>query len=1237
MLNVNNNTICETVKKFEGKIRHSQDYYNKWGTLWFKTVDQIYSQNGYEFLKVNHKEGSTVKSLKITGQEIRADVRSADAHLHVVKIKFKQLEESTKETIINFITSNPSIALEVGFGLFSDVFINLFNDRNSTVFLNSLEDINISCSCRKGHCCEHVVAVYRALEREINKNTFLLFSLRGFLPSKLLDAANYVNGLDEKIRKNIHNKFISIQDNSITSEPGNNEYKKPVEYSFLAADIDPLFALLPSNPIFYEHKDFKSRLMSIYEAVETELESILVKEDLPPLRNTGFYLYYTDNNELKTFISPANSFLYYLKSKGSRIRYSNERLTIPLWDEAEQKLVTKDREGITTLAENVFDYFLYLTLNENQDEISPSSKFLSETASLAVALVKSVSFVPEVFFLDKDYFTVRYVPLMDKSDIIDAVNYHKSLMPVNFFFKEKGNKVLAQKAASDVLSLFLTHIIHKLTFLKASKIKKGDVTAIFTKAQLFNAISPDGKNIAASISHWLDILSAKNKSVRPVIRVETYNKSNGDGSNFAVYVDIINYKNNEIIPLSELFENAEQLFPESFSKILADISGQLIISAAYMPVLQDILDSKGKDFSVITLNEVLELISNISIIMKTLGIEVVIPKELKNIFTPRISLKARLKNPNIDINSFFDPENQTSKTFKDIFEFSYEIAVGDQIISREEFLELVKAADSIVKYKDQYILLNPEEIKSILEKLNKPVPDFMSSMELLHSVISGIHDGVDFNPDEAFKKVVNDFIKIEDVTVPASLNGVLRPYQERGFRWLYSNSLRGFGSCMADDMGLGKTIQVISLVLKLKEENKLSRPVLVVCPTTLVGNWHKECAKFAPTLKTHIYHGIDRCMDLEGKDLVITTYGLLRNDLNEFKDREWEIVIIDEAQNIKNPDAAQSIAVKSVESGNHIAMTGTPVENRLSELWSIFDFTNKGYLGSIGNFQKNYATPIEKYRDTGRIEKLRQVTEPFVLRRLKNDRSIISDLPEKIVCDEYCYLTKEQAALYEKTLENSFKEIENKSGINRKGQILKLITSLKQICNHPAQYNKLDRLSKELSGKAEKAFSIVEQIFEQDEKAIIFTQYKEMGDLLVKMLKDEFGTDVPFFHGSVTRPKRDKMVEDFQSNNDIKLMIISLKAGGTGLNLTAATNVIHYDLWWNPAVEDQATDRTYRIGQTQNVIVHRLITLGTFEEKIDEMLKSKKELADLTVSTGEKLVTELSNEELKEIFSLAKY
>jgi SNF2 family DNA or RNA helicase/uncharacterized Zn finger protein len=1206
----------------------------KWGIVWLKAIDDIYVNNGFSSIKLVSGNINGIKNLDISGNEVTAEVKGSDFRLYVVKLKFNQVNNNVLEEIKRIIFTTPSISLQLASGHLPDPFIKDILSNNISIFPSSINDVKISCSCNQGLSCQHIISIYGALEKEINNNPFLLFNLAGISTSELINSSSLKDIMDKKIRKGIHNKFIPISDNMI--KPFEEDFVFKFQ-DFTPSEINSLFELLPPNPVFYDRKDFKAKLVSIYETIETDLDSILVKEELPPLRNTEFYLYYSKDNVLKAFVSPANSFLYYLKSKGSRSQFSNERLSLPIWNEEDEKYLLKDKEGIVTLADNVFDYFLYSVLSTDESIISVSSKYLNKAASLALALVKSLSFVPEIVMQDHINFTVRYVPLTDKAEIRENIDYIESIMPVNLISKDNGNKILKKNASYDILSMFITHIIHKLTFLKASKIKKGDVTNIFTKSQVFGAILSDGKNAAISISNWLDILSAKNNPLRPVIRIESSPNSSSEKQIFSVFIDVINSDNNQTMELSALFndENAENIVQDKQSVV--DISNQLVIAANYIPLLKIILDSKGMKVPDITLKEVLDLMSNISHVLNLLGIEIIIPDELKNIFTPRVSLKAKIKNHDADFDSIFNPENNSPSAINKLFDFSYEVAIGDKSVTREEFLELVKEADGIVRYKDQYVVLKPEDINAIIDRLNKPLPEISSSLELLHSTMSGLYNEFYFNADDALKRAVDDFIKIDEIAIPEKLEGTLRPYQERGYRWLYSNSARGFGSCIADDMGLGKTIQVISMLLKFKEENKLVEPALVICPTTLVGNWQKECAKFAPSLKVHIYHGTDRELKLNNIDVIITTYGLLRGDIDKFKDKTWDIVIIDEAQNIKNPDTAQTIAVKSIKTKMAIAMTGTPVENRLSELWSIFDFTNKGYLGSIADFQRNYAFPIEKQRNFDSIEKLKLVTQPFVLRRLKNDKSIITDLPEKIIFDEYCYLTKEQAALYEKVLENSFKTIENKSGIHRKGHIFKLITSLKQICNHPVQYTKIDKPIKTLSGKTEKTFSIIENVLEQNEKIIIFTQYKEMGDLLVEMIKDEFKQDVPFFHGSVPRIKRDRMVEEFQTNNDINLMIISLKAGGTGLNLTAATNVLHYDLWWNPAVEDQATDRTYRIGQLKNVIVHRLITLGTFEEKIDEMIKSKKELADLTVSSGEKLITELSDRELKEIFSLAKY
>ncbi len=506
-------------------------------------------------------------------------------------------------------------------------------------------------------------------------------------------------------------------------------------------------------------------------------------------------------------------------------------------------------------------------------------------------------------------------------------------------------------------------------------------------------------------------------------------------------------------------------------------------------------------------------------------------------------------------------------------------------------------------------------------------------MQILHSAFSGQLNEYEFNYDEAFANIIKDITKVVDITTPEGLKGELRPYQQNGLKWLYTNTSKGFGSCIADDMGLGKTIQVISLILKLKEEKKLKQPALVVCPTTLIGNWIKELKMFAPSVTAEVYHGAERKLNLKS-DVIITTFAILRIDIEEIKKNNWGMLIVDEAQNIKNPDTSQTIAVKSIKADIKIAMTGTPVENKLTELWSIFDFINKGYLGTIRDFQKSYAMPIEKFKQVDRAEKLKLSISPFVLRRLKTDKTIISDLPEKMVIDEYCYLSKTQAALYEKTLNNLMSEMSSAKGINRRGIIFKLITALKQICNHPYQYLKAGEITKDISGKTEKFISLLSNILDNDEKVIVFTQYKEMGNILTQIIKNEFQKEPLFFHGSLNTNQREEILKEFETNIDSKIMILSLKAGGTGLNLTEATNVIHYDLWWNPAVEDQATDRSYRIGQNKNVMVHRLVTLGTFEEKIDEMIKTKKELVNMAVFEGEKTITELTDEEIYKIFTL---
>jgi SNF2 family DNA or RNA helicase len=447
---------------------------------------------------------------------------------------------------------------------------------------------------------------------------------------------------------------------------------------------------------------------------------------------------------------------------------------------------------------------------------------------------------------------------------------------------------------------------------------------------------------------------------------------------------------------------------------------------------------------------------------------------------------------------------------------------------------------------------------------------------------------------------------------------------------------------LADDMGLGKTIQLIAFLLYLQDNGWLEQPVLLVCPTSVLGNWEKEVKRFAPELKTLLHHGDRRprgsalAKAVQGTHLVITSYALIYRDLKPLQQVNWQCLVLDEAQNIKNAEAKQSKAVRQLEAQFRIALTGTPVENRLTELWSIMDFLNPGYLGPKNFFQRRFATPIERYGDVASLKTLKSLVQPFILRRLKTDRTIIQDLPEKQEMTVFCGLSAEQANLYQQTVDAALASIDDTSGVQRKGQILALLTRLKQICNHPALFLQESGLGlKGRSVKLQRLDEMVEELVAAGDRALIFTQFAEWGKLLQRHLSSHLGYESLFLYGSTSQTQRSAMVDRFQNDPAApRLFILSLKAGGVGLNLTRANHVFHFDRWWNPAVENQATDRAFRIGQTRNVQVHKFVCSGTLEERIHEMIESKKALSEQVVSAGENWLTELDTDQLRTLLLL---
>lgn len=559
---------------------------------------------------------------------------------------------------------------------------------------------------------------------------------------------------------------------------------------------------------------------------------------------------------------------------------------------------------------------------------------------------------------------------------------------------------------------------------------------------------------------------------------------------------------------------------------------------------------------------------------------------------------------------------------------SWMIDLGNCMITTEEFQKLKIDKSGIVKINGDYYNVDPVKFRS-LQSDTLFLPNNFESYELLQIALLGRYRNLKFDVGEQFRELLDFQGKLPQ---PEGLKGKLRPYQISGYSWLVQNIKSGFGSILADDMGLGKTVQVLAAILYLKQNDLLDRQVLIVAPTTLLANWETEINKFTD-LAYSIYHGDERTIKRDA-DVILTSYGMLRSDESKFRRKSWFLCVIDEAQNIKNPKTKQTRAVKSIKADHRIALTGTPIENRLLDYWSIFDFTNQGYLSNISRFKKEYVLPISKNPQSRVLDNLKTITKPFILRRLKTDRNIIDDLPEKNVNDIYCQLTSKQSKIYDELVKTGLSKLKDEEGIKRKGNILKLITSLKQVCNHPVQYLKKGKVNLNDSAKLELLVEIVENILDVGEKTIIFTQYVEMGKILEEVLLKKFNTEVLFLHGSLNRHKREKIIDSFQNDGSYPILVATLKTGGVGLNLTSAQNVIHYDLWWNPAVENQATDRAYRIGQKKDVMVYRFITKGTLEEKIDLTLKNKLDLADRTIESSETFITELSDDELKEMLEL---
>ncbi len=1212
-----------------------------WGKQWLNSLTNIDNSNRLPRGRSYANTGK-VRSTNVNANRISAKVQGSQPRPYQIDITVPLFSEPDKKRLVEEVARNPALVAKLLNRELPADLLQFAENQGIKVFPKTWRDFDMRCSCPDYAVpCKHLAAVIYTVAEEIDRNPFMVFEVHGLDLVKALEGQN-IRIADKKTERITSvEKLLEIKKLKIGAAASDTIPNFPIS-QFPNFDLTSIpdvggqiLTLFKPHPLFYE-KDFKDIIQKLYGGASRAAKKALRSDTIPTNQkldlsiDDSLHLVFDENLLLKNMEVRDKKG----KEKPQKFAHVTALVNVLLGWETEQLHRTHPATGALL---DVFNFSLHLAKNgaimPQLLECAPDTfriRWLPAVIveEVAVLFEKMATMLPPDLLTVEDAGGRRNQPPKERlytlcslfigHCVVEAAWHEEHPLPKMFFFTTDGKPLRFDKPQVEVEIIKPTKQRRNTQNFNRKRSRYGwydnepKVKTRVTGPQLH----PDTPQL---LQLWLNNFYLTHKDYVPMVKVEDM-----DGG-FGVEL-LVEYRPEPLlapVPLSDVFTK------KKYEAVKYDVLKDVLLLADFFPKLNQIVESQGKKRLVFDEQEFVEVLLKMLPALGLFGIRILLPKGLKHLVRPQASLLAR-KSPGKDEGSFL--------RFEDLMNFDWQVALGDQLVSVQEFMRLVKNLNGVVKIRDQYVLVDEDELVKLFQKLEEPPK--LKGFDALQVLLAEEWQGAKIGLTDEAAALIRRFVQPQEVPLPAGLNATLRPYQRAGYEWMMKNTRLGFGSLLADDMGLGKTVQVIAALLRYKEEGLLEKSkALVIVPTSLLTNWRKEIERFAPSLRASIYHGQGRSLDLAAADVVITTYGIARSEQAFFKKHPWYCTVTDEAQNIKNAGTEQTKSVKAIPATIRIAMSGTPVENRLSEFWSIMDFTNKGYLGSPKQFSDIFGKPIQKEGDQKQADLFRKITAPFLLRRLKSDKSIIADLPDKIENNQFATLTKEQAAVYQTVVQMNMKDIfEEGDEIKRQGKVLKMITALKQICNHPYQFLKKGDKSPDLSGKAMLLLSLLDNIYENGEKTLIFTQYHEMGELLSQFITETYGKEPLFLHGGTSRPKRDEMVEKFQrpsaypGENDT--FILSLKAGGTGLNLTAASNVIHYDLWWNPAVEAQATDRAYRIGQQKNVMVWRLITQSTFEEKIDEMIRRKKDLANLTVATGESWIGNMTNEDLKALVAL---
>lgn len=1169
-----------------------------WGQQWLAAFDGIDEANRLPRGRRYASNGS-VRAIQIGETAVTARVAGSRPMPYQVEVTLAGFSTSERDVILATVENSPVLLSRLLNRQLPAHVSTLVEQQDIRLFPRAWRDMTAHCSCPDDAVpCKHIAAVIYLLANEIDKNPFVVFALHGMDLAAALEKRSGVQPTAIAQLPALAQAWIDESPMASIDRPSDQAFND-IDLSRVPALESRIFTILSPAPLFYA-KDFRQTLASQYKRARRQAD-----------------VFARDAEVLGAGVELPAEALAVIDDNGALVEMRTQ-------DKRAFKAVHRKR------APDPLEQFLarlHAVPADREARLSHSLRLWRTLLRFVLKLIDQGAYVPQAGANSAEQTLVQWRPARLAESVETLFETISGLCPPDFVcfqHKSDGRREYYHAGARTQI-LAALHVLF-VFFLRRAYESTSDarvhdpVKQLFFTGRAVRFEQFESHETPRLIAHWLRRLTLGERAHRLHLIVDEQDDE-------ALGVSLAVGGEDGFVEVADWLAESGTGDGEARSAVLADLA----VLADYFPDIERLYDghpaSANQTRLVYSLQDFTPVFREVLPALRMLGIGVMLPKALQKLVRPHASLS---------LSGSDSSEGVSYLNLDRLLDFDWRVAIGDQRVSIDEFQRLVQDASGLVRIFDQYVMVDQQEVTQLLDKLAEPSTE-LSRMDLLQAGLAGELDGAEVTTQEDARELFDQLIRPQSPpAVPSALDADLRPYQKRGYEWLAQNARLGFGSLLADDMGLGKTLQVIALLTYLKQSGRLAESrALVVVPTSLLSNWRHEIERFAPTLAVQIFHGPGRRLALDEHDVILTSYGLVRSDAKTLARPRWAVLAIDEAQNIKNPRAAQTKAVKRLQADMRMALSGTPVENRLREYWSVFDFINPKYLNSQKRFAEQFANPIERDRDQTALDQFRAITAPFILRRLKTDQAVMADLPDKIESNRYCVLKPRQASLYQETVSSIMDELSrSEEGIERRGIIFKLLNALKQICNSPAQFGRRDTADPEESGKLAAFIDIMREVDAADEKALIFTQYKGMGDLLTRALHDELGLEVPFLHGGLTRAQRDAMVNDFQNDQGTRAMVLSLKAGGTGLNLTAASQVIHYDLWWNPAVERQATDRAYRIGQHRNVVVHRLITENTFEEKIDDMIQSKKELADLAVASGEQWVSELSDSQLRDLVSL---